>query len=233
MIPRLYPFCSGRVTAMERIDGHKVTEPGELDLWDRRRLAELIVEAMIAGPIWSPASRATFHADPHAGNLFVTPDRRLAILDWSLTGTLGESERIAMTQLVLGGLSLSAGQIRSGLLDLALEQRVDEVALDDVIQDWLRRIRQGMFPGFSWLMGMLDDAVLRARLRAGTDLIMFRKVRPDPGRCPRRRLGAGPRRRASALTIPSETGLRVAATAAHSAPFAPSRPACRTRTSPC
>jgi hypothetical protein len=25
-------------------------------------------------------------------------------------------------------------------------------------------------------MGMLDDAVLRARLRAGTDLIMFRKV---------------------------------------------------------
>ncbi|MGZ3388978.1 MAG: AarF/UbiB family protein [Isosphaeraceae bacterium] len=176
LIPRLYPFCSGRVTAMERIDGHKVTEPGELDLWDRRRLAELIVEAMIAGPIWSPASRATFHADPHAGNLFVTPDRRLAILDWSLTGTLGESERVAMTQLVLGGLSLSAGQIRSGLLDLAQEQRVDEVALDDVIQDWLRRIRQGMFPGFSWLMGMLDDAVLRARLRAGTDLIMFRKV---------------------------------------------------------
>ena len=33
-----------------------------------------------------------------------------------------------------------------------------------------------MFPGFSWLMGMLDDAVLRARLRAGTDLIMFRKA---------------------------------------------------------
>jgi len=176
LIPRLYPFCSGRVTAMERIDGHKVTEPGEHDLRDRRRLAELIVEALIAGPIWSPASRATFHADPHAGNLFVTPDRRLAILDWSLTGTLGESERVAMTQLVLGGLSLSAGQIRSGLLDLALERRVDEVALDDVIQDWLRRIRQGMFPGFSWLMGMLDDAVLRARLRAGTDLIMFRKV---------------------------------------------------------
>ncbi len=176
LIPRLYPFCSSRVTAMERIDGHKVTEPGEHDLRDRRRLAELIVEALIAGPIWSSAPRATFHADPHAGNLFVTPDRRLAVLDWSLTGTLDESDRVAMTQLVLGGLSLSAAQVRAGLLNLAQDRRVDETALDGVIHDWLRRIRQGMFPGFSWLMGMLDDAVLRAKLRAATDLIMFRKV---------------------------------------------------------
>ena len=68
-----------------------MTEPGIHDPWDRRRLGELIVEALIAGPIWSPAPRATFHADPHAGNLFVTPERRLAILDWSLTGTLGEA----------------------------------------------------------------------------------------------------------------------------------------------
>jgi len=176
LIPRLLPFCSIRVTAMERIDGHKVTEPGVHNAWDRRRLADLIVEAMIAGPIWSPSSQATFHADPHAGNLFVTSDRRLAILDWSLTGTLSEGERIAMTQIVLGGLSLSAIQVRSGLRAVALDQRIDEAALDVVVQDWLRRVRQGMFPGFSWLMGMLDDAVLRARLRAGTDLIMFRKA---------------------------------------------------------
>ena len=176
VIPRLYPFCTGRVTAMERIDGHKVTEPGDHDIWDRRRLAELIVEALIAGPIWSPANRATFHADPHAGNLFVTPDHRLAILDWSLTGSLGESERVAMTQLVLGGLSLNTGQVRSGLLALAQSRQIDEAALDRVIQDWLRRIRLGKFPGFSWLMGMLDDAVLRAKLRAATDLLMFRKA---------------------------------------------------------
>ena len=146
VIPRLYPFCTGRVTAMERIDGHKVTEPGDHDIWDRRRLAELIVEALIAGPIWSPANRATFHADPHAGNLFVTPDHRLAILDWSLTGSLGESERVAMTQLVLGGLSLNTGQVRSGLLALAQSRQIDEAALDRVIQDWLRRIRPGKFP---------------------------------------------------------------------------------------
>ena len=176
LVPRLYPFCSGRVTAMERIDGHKVTERGDQNPVDRRRVGELIVEAMIAGPILSQARRATFHADPHAGNLFVTDDRRLAILDWSLTGTLGECERVAMTQMILGGLSLSAGQIRSGLLDLDHNKQVDVHALEAVIHDWLKRIRGGVLPGFSWLMGMLDDAVLRARLRAKTDLILFRKA---------------------------------------------------------
>ena len=176
LIPRLLPFCSSRVTAMERIDGHKVTEPGTHAPRDRRRLAEMIIEALIAGPIWSRSARATFHADPHAGNLFVTPDRRLAILDWSLTGCLGEAERIAMTQVILGGLSLDASQVRSALRAVALDQRVDEAALEAVVQHWMRRVRRGMFPGFSWLMSMLDDAVVRARLRAGTDLIMFRKV---------------------------------------------------------
>jgi ubiquinone biosynthesis protein len=176
LIPRLLPYCSSRVTAMERIDGHKVTEPGTHAPRDRRRLAEMIIEALIAGPIWSRSTRATFHADPHAGNLFVTPDRRLAILDWSLTGCLGEAERIAMTQVILGGLSLDASQVRSALRALALDQRVDEAALDAVVLHWMRRVRRGMFPGFSWLMNMLDDAAVRARLRAGTDLIMFRKV---------------------------------------------------------
>jgi ubiquinone biosynthesis protein len=175
-IPRLFPFCTSRVTAMERILGHKVTEPGSHDPRDRKRLAELIVESLIAGPIWSRASRATFHADPHAGNLFVTPDRRLALLDWSLTGTLGDPERIALTQLVLGGLCLNAAQVRSALTGVALERGVDGPALEQVVHDWLRRIRAGCFPGVTWLMGLLDDAVVRARLRAPTDLIMFRKV---------------------------------------------------------
>jgi ubiquinone biosynthesis protein len=176
LIPRLYPCCSGRVTAMERVDGHKVTEPGEHLPADRRRLAELIVEALVAGPIWSPAPTAAFHADPHAGNLFVTPDRRLAILDWSLIGTLGEDERVAMTQLLLGALSLDEPGVRSALLALSIDGRADAEALEQVVRDGLRRIRRGVFPGFNWLTDLLDEAVLKARLRARSDLILFRKA---------------------------------------------------------
>ncbi len=37
-------------------------------------------------------------------------------------------------------------------------------------------MRQGQFPGLSWLIGMLDDAVQSARLRVAADLMLFRKT---------------------------------------------------------
>jgi ubiquinone biosynthesis protein len=175
-IPRSFPFCTRRVTAMERIDGHKVTEPGEHSPAARQRLAGLIVEALIAGPIWSPAPAAVFHADPHAGNLFVTPQGRLAILDWSLIGTLGELERISMNRLLLGALSLDAATVREALASLATGGRIDAPAFERVVCDALRQVRHGRFPGVAWLTDLLDDAVLRGGLRAPADLILFRKA---------------------------------------------------------
>jgi ubiquinone biosynthesis protein len=89
-VPALFDYCTRRVTAMERVVGGKVTEHGLASRGEKRRLAELVVEALIARPVFSTAGQALFHGDPHAGNLFLTRDHRLAILDWSLVGSLGE-----------------------------------------------------------------------------------------------------------------------------------------------
>ncbi len=59
-LPRLLPFQSRRLLAMERIDGRKVTEVGNVPMKVRRRLAQSVVEAMIAVPVWSGASRRFF-----------------------------------------------------------------------------------------------------------------------------------------------------------------------------
>jgi ubiquinone biosynthesis protein len=174
-VPRLLPWSSPRVTAMERIDGRKVTEDQAASSIDRGQLARRIVEALIAQPLWSNAPSALFHADPHAGNLLVTRDGRLAILDWSLVGTLGPREREAMGQIVLGALTLDARLIRGELRGLA-GQAVDEAALEQVVDRHLRRISRGSWPGFHWLMGLLDEAVQTARLRVGADLLIFRKM---------------------------------------------------------
>ena len=47
-----------------------------------------VVSSMIARPVFSRERQALFHGDPHAGNLFLTDDGRLALLDWSLAGPL-------------------------------------------------------------------------------------------------------------------------------------------------
>ena len=44
-----------------------------------------------------------------------------------------------------------------------------------VVEPWLKRIRQGSFPGLSWLVGLLDEAVRTAGLRFAADLMLFRK----------------------------------------------------------
>jgi ubiquinone biosynthesis protein len=175
-VPALFDYCTPRVTAMERVRGGKVTEHGLGSPDDRRQLADLVVEALIAGPIFSRAEQAIFHGDPHAGNLFRTPDGRLALLDWSLAGTLGERERIAFAQLTLGALTFDAQRLLTTLAGLSGWGSIDQPALVAVVHAWLGRIRQGQFPGFLELMGLLDEAGQTARLRVGADLLLFRKT---------------------------------------------------------
>jgi ubiquinone biosynthesis protein len=176
VVPALFEHCTARVTAMERVNGWKVTEHGLACPADRRRLADLVVEALIARPIFCRASQALVHGDPHAGNLFFTPDGRLAILDWSLVGTLGERERIAFAQMALGALTFDDQRLVTALEGLSDWGQIDRPALASVVRAWLGHLRQGHFPGFTRLMGLLDDAVQSARLRVGADLLLFRKT---------------------------------------------------------
>ncbi len=173
-IPELMDYCTPRVTAMQRVFGRKVTDHDLDDARQKRRLAKLVVNSLIAQPIFAKNNLAVFHSDPHAGNLFLTDDGRLAILDWSLVGTLDKRQRAAVVQILLGGLTLHAEGIVAVLRELG-DHRLDEAALRTTVDAWLRRIRHGQFPGLKWLVGMLDEAVATAGLRIVADLLLFRK----------------------------------------------------------
>jgi ubiquinone biosynthesis protein len=173
-IAALYPFCTPRVTAMERVWGHKVTDH-TLNGYSGVQLAQRVIQALVARPVLSRSPKAFFHADPHAGNLLFTDRGKLAVLDWSLVGGLSERDRTVMVQVLLGALLLDAPAITRLLLDLNTSVRVRRPALTAVVDAWLKRI--GLFrpPGFSWLTGMLDEAVQHAGLGLGADLLLFRK----------------------------------------------------------
>ena len=172
-IPALLPHCTPRVTAMERIDGVKVTD---------RRFADPLNRAswpnwssmLWSRPIFSRGDHAMFHADPHAGNL-MAHDNRLAILDWSLVGFLGEPERLAIVQMVQGAITLDARRIVEILESLNTSARIDSAALYAIVQASLKQIRHGRLPGLAWLVDLLDDAVHVAGLRVASDLMLMRK----------------------------------------------------------
>ncbi|MCA9072560.1 MAG: AarF/ABC1/UbiB kinase family protein [Planctomycetaceae bacterium] len=174
-IPTLLDYSTPRVTAMERLFGEQITEPVFENRKDRRQLAARIVKSLVADAVFSRSSDAMFHGDPHAGNLILTRDGRVGIHDWSLTGSLGEAERVAIVQLVLGAITLDSKSIVTYLKKLDHSKTSNSEVLELVVDDWVARIRRGQFPGFTWLTGLFGDAVEKARLRFAPDLMLFRK----------------------------------------------------------
>jgi len=174
IVPEVYAFSTPRVTAMQRIDGAKVTDADTMPALRHGDLADLIVESLLARPIWSTDPVTLFHADPHAGNMLVTADGRLALLDWSLTGTLTKVDRIGLTQILLGALTRDVERICAAVAQLATGA-VDTDVLRRVVGDRLHR-GAGIWPGLAWLTALMDDVVIKARARFGPNLMIFRKV---------------------------------------------------------
>lgn len=174
LIPEVYDVSTPRLTVMERVWGHKVTDACDLSPAVLRKLGHRIIEALVARPLWSSAERSMFHADPHAGNLFVTPERRLAILDWSLVGRLSKSDRVCLTQILVGALTIDGPRIHQAI-DVLADGRTDSAALDRVVGEHVRRLGDGAWPGMSWLTSLMDAAATGARCRFKADLVMFRK----------------------------------------------------------
>ena len=175
VVPEVYPYSTPRLTAMQRIDGIKVTDSKALTAAARRKLADLVVKALVAHPLWSMGDPAVFHADPHAGNLFVTAEGQLAILDWSLVGELSKDDRICLTQILVGALTLDGARMRHAIETLAQDEG-DDAELEGIVEAHVDALRNGAWPGLSWLMGVMDDVATHACYRFGGDLVMFRKV---------------------------------------------------------
>ena len=187
VIPALLPFCTPQITAMQRVCGVKVTQAANADAAEgddgraefrspvrRRRLASTIIEALAADVVLCADDPAPFHADPHAGNLMVDADDRLAILDWALVGTLSKVQREQVVQVLIGGVTLDPGRMGAALEGLA-ESLPAEASVSSCIESAMERIVRGEWPGAKWLAGLLD-AVARHGARFGGDLLLFRKT---------------------------------------------------------
>lgn len=173
-IPQLLPYCTPRITAMERIHGNKVTQTQEVSQKARRALAATLIKTLIARPVWNTDESSLFHADPHAGNLFYTDSQRLAILDWSLVGHLGKLDRIQTTQLMLGALTLDAKRIACAIEAMGCAAP-NELALRREVDTALGQLYKGRRLGFRWMLDLLDRVMLSTGVRFGKDLLLFRK----------------------------------------------------------
>ena len=79
-------LTSGRVLTMDYVEGRKVTDVGPLGLLDVDTTA--IVEQLFTAYVNAILEHGFLHADPHPGNLLVTPEGRLGIIDLGMVTTV-------------------------------------------------------------------------------------------------------------------------------------------------
>jgi len=95
-VPRLIqPLCSSRITAMTEERGTKITNAASrLSKAQRKRVAEQLLEALVAFPLLSSQEDVIFHGDPHAGNLlYNNRTGELVLIDWALRERLTRDQR--------------------------------------------------------------------------------------------------------------------------------------------
>jgi ubiquinone biosynthesis protein len=98
-IPRIvWPATSRSVLAMEFVEGWPLSRLDEARAAgvDTKGLAEHGAQAFMRQVL----VYGRFHADLHHANLLVTPDGRIAYLDFGMVGTLSEAERRAVAGLL-------------------------------------------------------------------------------------------------------------------------------------
>lgn len=103
-VPRLIrPLCTSTITALSEEPGIKVTSAAaRLPVARRQKIAEQLIEGLVAVPLFSKAKEAVFHGDPHAGNLLYDQSTgKLAIIDWALRERLGRDQRRHLALLFL------------------------------------------------------------------------------------------------------------------------------------
>jgi len=92
-------YTSSRVLTMDYIAGTKITKVGRVE-WteiDGASLASDLFRAYLHQILLD----GLFHADPHPGNVLLTPDRRLALIDLGMVGRLSPAVQEQLFRLML------------------------------------------------------------------------------------------------------------------------------------
>lgn len=107
-------LTTSKVLVMDHVDGRKVTDLGPLSLMEID--TRPIVEQLFRFYLHTILDEGVLHADPHPGNLLMTADDRLALLDLGMTATVPSRVQGSVVKLLL---AISDGDGEEAALILA------------------------------------------------------------------------------------------------------------------
>ena len=125
-VPRVYwRYTSPQVLTLEYLPGIKISHYESLEAagLDRGRLARLGAQAYLHQLL----NNGFFHADPHPGNIAVSPEGALIFYDFGMMGQVLPLTRQKLMQTFLGVAQKDADQVMASLIDLGALTKVDDM----------------------------------------------------------------------------------------------------------
>src|SRR3954453_9621557 len=114
--PVIRPHVTEQAMVMELVEGKRVDADHGLSEERTAELAATFFRAYIRQVI----VKGFYHADPHRGNVLLTPDGRLPLLDFGLIGRLDDDTRTSLALLLLAIAHNRADDVADLILSMSL-----------------------------------------------------------------------------------------------------------------
>jgi len=125
-------YTTSKVLTMEYISGKKITALSPLARMDL--MGAELAEDLFRAYLQQILVDGFFHADPHPGNVFITDDQRIALLDLGMTGLIAPRLQEDLLQLLLAvsegrsddaaTVAIKIGQVGEEFQELAFRNRI-------------------------------------------------------------------------------------------------------------
>lgn len=121
-------YSSVKVLTMSLVEGTKITEA----TYDKGFNQEIVAERFATGMFEQIFVHGFFHGDPHPGNIFVTKNNDIILIDFGMVGRLSEHMRHSLALLVQGLKSRHTDRVMDALYSMNIvHDQVDRDRLRD------------------------------------------------------------------------------------------------------
>ncbi|WP_107038720.1 ABC1 kinase family protein [Brumimicrobium mesophilum] len=110
-------YCSSRVLTMEFIEGRKITKVSPLKLMDLD--LEHLVDDLIKGYLKQIIIDGFAHADPHPGNVYLTRDNKIALMDAGMVAKFSNEMQDTVLKLIIGLSNYDSSRVSELLLSIS------------------------------------------------------------------------------------------------------------------
>jgi ubiquinone biosynthesis protein len=178
VVPKIYwKYSNSEMLAMEFIDGVRIDDLAGIRALgvEPANIAEITLKAYLKQIF----KDGFFHADPHTGNLLVTPQKKVAFLDFGIMGVLRPERREVFVDLLLGIVENDIDMVMHAYRKLGIDIKEDDLEgfKDEtyaILHDY-QGISIGQFD-FRSIMTQIPEVLRRYHLRVPLTMMQMIKV---------------------------------------------------------